>query len=166
MRADEVRTLFEYNYWANKRLQEVAAKAPPDELTRARGMNCQSVLGTLVHILDAEWSWRVGCQTGAWPEEDLSVQTIPDLAALGARWGQDAGEMRTFLAGLTDEDVGAARTFRSGPDREREWPLWQVLVHVVNHGTQHRAEAADRLTQLGQSPGSLDFIRFVSTRDR
>jgi uncharacterized damage-inducible protein DinB len=42
--------------------------------------------------------------------------------------------------------------------------LWHCLVHVVNHGTQHRSEAALLLTNDGQSPGDLDFTLFLNSR--
>ncbi len=50
----------------------------------------------------------------------------------------------------------------SGELRERV--LWHCLLHVVNHGTQHRSEAAAILTSYGASPGDLDFTVFLLER--
>ena len=36
-----------------------------------------------------------------------------------------------------------------------------MLPHLVNHGTQHRSEAALLLTQAGRSPGEIDLIFYL-----
>jgi uncharacterized damage-inducible protein DinB len=35
------------------------------------------------------------------------------------------------------------------------------MAHLVNHGTQHRSEAAAMLTEYGYSPGDIDFIIYL-----
>jgi uncharacterized damage-inducible protein DinB len=42
-------------------------------------------------------------------------------------------------------------------------PVWQMLLHLANHGTQHRSEAALLLTGAGRSPGDLDLIDYADS---
>jgi uncharacterized damage-inducible protein DinB len=72
--------------------------------------------------------------------------------------------MRGYLAGVTEASLGEDFVLRHRNGEERRTPLWQVLVHVVNHGSQHRSEAAEALTMAGRSPGSLDFTTFLWER--
>ena len=69
--------------------------------------------------------------------------------------------MRSYLDGLTDDDLDGIITYSRAENKTYETPLWQILVHVINHGTQSRSEAAVLLTQLGHSPGDLDYMIFL-----
>ena len=74
--------------------------------------------------------------------------------------------MRSYLASLAEEDLMLHYGQSKWPEqvlalRGEESLLWHYLVHVVNHGTQHRSEAAALLTEYGQSPGDLDFLIFL-----
>ncbi len=69
--------------------------------------------------------------------------------------------MAAFLDTLGDADLDRPLTYRSSDGETLTRTFWYLLVHVVNHGTQHRAEAALLLTELGHSPGDIDLTLFV-----
>jgi len=71
-------------------------------------------------------------------------------------------ETAEFVANLdaAQLDQGVAYTNTSGQP-QRILPLWQLMVHQVNHATQHRSEIAAMLTHFGHSPGELDFLRYL-----
>ena len=55
MTADEIKTLYEYNRWANHRITSACRPLDPEAFTRNLGNSFGSVRDTLVHTLWAEW---------------------------------------------------------------------------------------------------------------
>ncbi len=172
MKTDEIQLLYEYNYWADRRVLTTSAKVSPEQYVAPAnfGLGYGSLRATLVHALDAERQWRVICQglfntlppDGHNATTELTEAALPTLTVLQQRWDTEEKEMRAYLGTLSDEKLnGILRyTVPSGVVRERV--LWHCLVHLVNHGTQHRSEAAALLTSYGQSPGDLDFTLFLN----
>jgi hypothetical protein len=87
------------------------------------------------------------------PEPEL--EPLPTIDELRERWHVEWVAVDAWLPTLTD---GLVLYVHEGV------PVWQMLVHVVNHGTQHRAEAAALLTAEGRSPGELDLINYAEER--
>ena len=160
MNIEAIHSLFDYNYWVNERILETAAGLSNGQFTAPGPVSHGSLRDTLVHTLSAEWVWRLRCQ-GTSPGRMLSQGDFPDLESLKRRWDDDEEAMRAYLSGLTDEDLTSIIGYSRTEGIQVETPLWQILLHVINHGTQSRSEAAVILTQFGHSPGDLDYMIFL-----
>jgi uncharacterized damage-inducible protein DinB len=161
---DEILTLFDYSAWANHRIVSAAQGLDQEQFTKQTGIGFGSLRKTLAHLLGAELVWLMRCQQGISPPSLPGEDEFPTLEAWSAGWDKNERAWRSYLAGLTDEDLERMVHFRTTRGVPGENPLWQLLLHLVNHGTQHRAEAAAMLTQRGCSPGDVDLIVFLRER--
>ena len=82
MKTLELIALLEYNYWANERIFQRAARLSVEQLTATSWLSHHSLMKTLIHIVDAEWSWRSCCQEGVLPLEYLNETQFRDIPAL------------------------------------------------------------------------------------
>ena len=163
MRKADIVHLFDYLYWVNGRLLDAAATLDADRFTAPTTVTTRDLRATLVHELDVEWSWRMNLvgrpieEIG--PEAELRPEDYPTVAALREHWARDEAEMRAWLDGLTEAQMGAPVDSLFTRDRR---PLWHYLLHIVTHAGQQQADAATLLTLAGASPGELDYLDYRS----
>lgn len=148
--------VYEYGIWANRKLLDKAAALTDEQLRHKFTAGAQPILHTFAHLVSAEWRWLQAWK-GEPMTERLTVDDLPTLDAVRAKWEPLFAERRAFIASLTPEHL-AQPIVRKVQGREQGIILWHALVHVANHGTQHRSEIALMLTDLGQSPGDLDMV--------
>jgi uncharacterized damage-inducible protein DinB len=159
----DILALYDYNYWATRQILAASAQVSPEQLMVSTGHSFGSLRGTLVHTLDSECAWRMLLQhnTLAYFRE-MKEEDFPTFEALEQRWKEEERAMRDYLASLTDEDLSGTIRYTTDEGDNRERILWHCLLHLVNHGTHHRSEAAAILTDYGHSPGGLDFTAFLN----
>src|SRR5262245_53001378 len=85
MKTQDIHLLYEYNYWANKRILAVSANVSHEQFDATGFFPYGGLRGTLLHILDTEWGWRALFQNID-SASDLLESDFPTLAALEARW--------------------------------------------------------------------------------
>jgi uncharacterized damage-inducible protein DinB len=86
-----------------------------------------------------------------------------DVPSLRAAWQALQADSESFLSTLSETDL--AREYSSALPNGGQFGmlLWKMMLHVANHGTQHRSEVAAMLTAAGRSPGNLDLLDFLMT---
>jgi len=163
MSPEDVRLLFEYNQWANRRSLTAAAALTPEQFTKALGSSFASVRDTLAHIYGAEWIWLERFQ-GRSPASLPDTTQYADIQSLRASWGEFEPRLMSFVRGVTQQDLDRTleyKTLKFGVYRN---PLWQSMQHLVNHGTYHRGQLTTLLRQLGAQAVLTDLIHFYRER--
>lgn len=161
MHLADIRLMYEYNTWANRLLLACAARVTRDQFFAPTTHSFPSLHQTLAHILGSEHGWRVIFETGEVNFDAITPYDVTSVEALAKRWDAERAAWDAYLGTLTDADMTRIISYPVDDGSIRRRVLWHCLYHVVNHGMQHRSEAAHMLTEYGQSPGDIDFTLFL-----
>jgi uncharacterized damage-inducible protein DinB len=157
MQLEDITTLFDYNVWATNRILNAAEGLEAEQFDATLLDGLDSLRAIFVHALGSEWLWRTRWQGGNPPALPRPAD-FPTLAAVRARWSEEQQLMSAFLETLRQEDLSRVLAYTNLSGEPCRFVLWPTMIHVINHSTQHRSEAAALLTALGHSPGNLDMI--------
>ena len=164
MTLDELNLLVDYNYWSRDRLLDAVSPLAPEQFTRDLGNSFGSVRDTIAHICDAESIWLARWKGGQ-PTGFQKPDRIPDLEAARKEWAELECGMREVVRTLGPEGIQREVRYRDFRGVERSDVFWQMLQHVVNHGSYHRGQVTTMLRQLGAQPAkSMDLIGFYRER--
>jgi uncharacterized damage-inducible protein DinB len=163
MNVRDLQLLFEYNVWADRQLLAAAARVEVAQFFAPADFPHGSLHEILVHILGAKWIWRTRLQDAVSPTAVLKGAEFPTFESIRRRWEVEDNALAGYLASLRDEDLISTVRYANTKGQPFEGTLWHILVHLFNHNTQHRSEAAALLSQYGCSPGDLDLILFLRT---
>jgi uncharacterized damage-inducible protein DinB len=156
----DLRLLIDYNYWARDRMIAAVTPLSTEQYTRDLGSSFKSVRDTLVHTYSAEWVWYSRWQ-GTSPTSPIPFDKFPDLAALQSAWLDLEARVRSFFEQAGEAGIARAMDYKLLNGQPGRTVLWQMLQHVVNHGSYHRGQVTTMLRQLGaQPPKSVDLITF------
>ena len=153
--ASTLKQHFAYTAWASARLVEAAKKLSEAELTRDFGTADKSVLGTLVHVFAADRVWLARVRGHA-PGRFIDPERDMKMSVLENDWPQVLAGWQEHLGGVAD--VSAPVSYKDLKGNAYATPLWQIALHVVNHGTHHRGQVSGFLRTMGHTPPPTDLI--------
>jgi uncharacterized damage-inducible protein DinB len=159
----DLEVIYDYSYWANKKLFQVLSQLTPEQYTRAVGGSYGSVRNTMVHALSAEWGWLSRC---GGPERGarLNPGDYPTVDSLMAAWGKVEGCVRELLSRLKEDDLARIVEFKNDRSEKRSMGLGEMLHHAAIHGVHHRGQVALLLRFLGYEPGNFDLLIYYADK--
>ncbi|MEW6082965.1 MAG: DinB family protein [Chloroflexota bacterium] len=160
MNKRDILLLYKYNQWSTAKILKAASGVTEEQYLAPAPFPHGGLRGTLVHALFAEWIWRNRWE-GTSPNFRLNAEDFPTFESLRTRWLEEEKLLMSFVENLTEEQLNASFGYTSTEGQRHRRVLWQAMAHLVNHGTQHKTEAAAILTSYGRSPGDIDLIWYL-----
>ncbi|MDR7246754.1 MULTISPECIES: DinB family protein [Priestia] len=158
-------SLYDYHVWANQRVFECLKELPQDIYHKEIQSVFSSISEVLAHIYATDNTW-LGVMSG---------DSFDEIIKLGKQLrektkGKSIKEMETMFFNLSERfkaffdrqgNLDQA-IFPEHPNFGRlESNLFELVQHVVNHGTYHRGNITAMLRQLGYPGVMTDYVVYL-----
>ncbi len=149
------RSYYDYHFAQNRELWDSYIMVlSQEQFTRPSAYSIGSVRNHIVHLIGVDDVWFSElCNI-----EPLKPLDSDDRQAIRAHWDAVEGRMRDYLGRLRD-DMVSQKPIRL--EEDKDLMVWQVLLHVINHGTDHRAQLLRLMNDLGVTTGPQDYIFYA-----
>lgn len=161
MNLTAIRRLYAYHFALHDQLW-----ASVDHLTDAQFVqdipySIGSVRHHMVHLLSVDQRWFARVMAAPLPDR-LVYEAYPTKASARADWDAITPRLKASVMNeLTDADLMHQITYavrRPQGTIHHTSPVWEILVHVVNHGTDHRAQLLRLLHDFGAPTFEQDMV--------
>ncbi|HAO47541.1 MAG TPA: DinB family protein [Ferruginibacter sp.] len=137
-----------YTIWANQKLFDCIRDLPEEQLDREIISSFSSIRKTMLHMWDAEAIWwqRLKLEERVLrPSDDFSG----DLSELVKRSVRQSQIWRDWVDAATEAQLQHVFAYQNTKKEQFKQPVFEMLVHIANHGTYHRGQLVTMLRQLG-----------------
>lgn len=148
-----IQTLYEYNFALDKKVWESILTLPNEQFLLAVDYSRGSLRDQMLHMTSTYRRWLAGL-CGEAPGSHLNSQGFPDASSVYQLWEEISQDWIKYINKL---DESAIEKNIPGMPGAR----WQVIFHVANHGTDHRAQVLRILHDLGAPTFDQDFILYL-----
>ncbi len=140
-------SMFQYNDWANEQILNSFKFLEPIP---------EKCLLLFSHIIAAQDVW---CERLAgshdWNIQIWDVYSYQECTLLSS---QSTQEWLKLVRKLKQKDFDKLIKYKNSKGNSSETPVRDILAHVINHSTYHRAQISQLLKQNNVEPPITDFI--------
>ena len=147
-----------YNIWANQKLLDIILALPEEKQQHEMPSSFRSLYTTVLHMLSAESVW--------WQRMRLQERVLPpmehfkgSMQELSQELLQQNRQWQDWVNNATEPMLDHVFQYYNFQKESFKQPIFQMLLHVFNHGTYHRGQLVNMLRQLGiEKIPQTDFI--------
>lgn len=149
-----------YSIWANQLLLDAIYQLPEEKQKQEVASSFSSIYTTVLHMWHAESIW--------WQRMKLLERIYTpfdsftgDMKELGTNFLNQNRQWNDWIMNASEPQLQHVFHYQNTKKEHFKQPIYQMLVHVFNHGTYHRGQLVNMLRQLGVSKvPATDFIEW------
>lgn len=150
-----------FEIWANEQLLNLSIELSPEEQNKPIASSFPSVHKTFLHMWDASSAW--------WQRLQMHEQVVmpslsfhPSMKDIANGLLQQNRQWYSFVQDASDEMLSASLPYKNIRGEHFVQPVFEIVMHLTNHGTYHRGQVVTLLRQLGvEKIPQTDYILFA-----
>src|SRR5437868_12761282 len=147
-----------YHIWANQLMVDAVNQLPEEKQKQTVISSFNSLYKTLLHMWDADSTWwqRIKLQERiVHPSTDFKGST----KELGNNLLNQDKLWNEWISNAQEHMFQHVFQYQNSKREQFKQPVFQMLLHLFNHGTYHRGQLVTILRQLGlEKIPNTDFI--------
>jgi uncharacterized damage-inducible protein DinB len=153
MESDLIKTFIEYHIVMTNRVWDSIEQITHEQFLADDTYSRGSIRNLMVHLASTDRRWLAGL-TNADDVGHLKPEDFPTRFEARQIYEEVAKDLSEYISSVTNHDLNQNLNNISNP-------RWQILFHMINHGTDHRATVLQRLTEFGAPTFDQDFILWL-----
>ena len=151
-----IQTFIEYHLDMTRRVWDSINQISDEQFLADDAYSRGSIRNLMVHLASTDRRWLAGLKN--LPDVGhLKFEDYPTRAAAREAFEQVANDLDEYANSLTAEELD------QNPNGVPN-PRWAVILHIINHGTDHRSTVLQRLHEFGAPTFDQDFIMWLWNR--
>jgi len=156
MKLDMISPLIDYHLAMSRRVWNSISQITDQQFLEEDAYSRGSIRNLMVHLASTDRRWLAGLKN--LPDVGhLKFEDFPTRADARQIFESGADELSEYIRTLSEDDLNERA-------EDIPNPRWAILLHLVNHGTDHRATVLQRLHEMGAPTFDQDFITWLWSR--
>jgi uncharacterized damage-inducible protein DinB len=156
-----IQELMTYNYALHRRLWQSIDHLTDEQFVQPVDYSIGSVRNHMVHVMSTDRRWLSRVQGEPLPER-MNPDDFPTREITKDTWRTFETAMLLAVNEMDEDDMQREidYTVRRNDGRiyQHRSMAWEMLAHIVNHGTEHRVQVLRLLYDLGAPTFEQDYM--------
>lgn len=159
MKFELIETFVKYHLEMTRRVWKSIDQITDEQFLSDDAYSRGSIRNLMVHLANTDSNWLAGLKNIPESQDPprRKYEDYPDRATARTFWEETAKDLAEYVERLTEAELN-------------EYPVdipslrWQVLLHMINHGTDHRSTVLQRLHEFDAPTFDQDLIFWLWSR--